>query len=79
MEQSPDTLQETEVKPAKRGAWQRNVGRRTSDWVMPVLFWVIGFSAFLSAWHFYQRANELEKLNATLKEQVQLLERDHKK
>ena len=83
MEQSPEAPQEApqepKAKPDKRGALHRHVGRRTSDWVMPVLFWLIGFSALLTAWHYYQRTIELELLNATLKQQVQLLEREAKK
>ncbi len=79
MEQSPDAPQEKKRENDKRSALQRHVGRRTSDWVMPVLFWLIGFSAILVAWHFYQRNLELEALNATYKEQILLLEREHKK
>lgn len=75
MEQSPDTLQEKEKRENKRGALQRHVGRRTSDWVMPILFWILGLSALLSAVHFYRRAVELEALYATQKEQVRLLEK----
>ena len=73
MEQSPDATQETKEKLDRRSALHRNVGRRTSDWVMPILFWIIGFSAVLTAWHFYQRTLELEALNTTYKEQIQLL------
>lgn len=79
MDNETDNITDTEKKPVKRGALHRNVGRRTSDWVMPILFWLIGFSAFLAAWHYHQRTVELERLNATLQEQVHLLERDHKK
>lgn len=75
MEQSPGTPQETTGKPDRRGILQRQVGRRTSDWVMPILFWALGLAALLSAVHFYRRAAELETLHATQKEQIRLLEK----
>jgi hypothetical protein len=75
MEQSPNAPQEKEQKQDRRSALNRHVGRRTSDWVMPILFWVLGLSALLSAVHFYRRATELESLYATQKEQVRLLEK----
>lgn len=79
MENSTGVPQQTKEKSHKRGALHRQVGRRTSDWILPIFFWIIGFAAWLTAWHFYQRTIELEVLNATLKQQVQLLEREHKK
>lgn len=75
MEQSPDKQQHTSAKPEKRGGLHRHVGRRTSDWVMPILFWSLGLAGLLSALHFYRRTIELQSLNATQKEQVRLLEK----
>ena len=75
MEKSPDKQQETSAKTEKRGALHRHVGRRTSDWVMPILFWSLGLAGLLSAVHFYRRTVELQTLNTTQKEQVRLLEK----
>lgn len=72
MEQPPTISQEEKQK--RPNVLNRKLGRRTSDWVMPVLFWLIGFAGLLSAIHFYRRTVELESLSATRAEQVRLLE-----
>lgn len=61
---------------AKLSSERRQLGRRTSDWLMPVLLWAIALSGLLAARHFYMRAQYAESMNQTLREQVRLLEKE---
>jgi hypothetical protein len=74
MENSPTPVE----KPSGSAADRRSLGRRKSDWLMPILLWIVALCSVLAARHFYLRAMEAEAMNAVLKQQVQLLERGKK-
>ena len=54
---------------------KRRLGRRTSDWLIPVVMWAIALASLLTARHFWLRAVDAENMNVALRQQVQLLER----